>query len=71
LSWTCRAVIFRVKPRVYEEGAVSFTLLYYDGVCGLKRGTRMCQVGKGECKEDSAVARNFQEHPAFAAGVLR
>src|SRR6266851_6928215 len=26
-SWTCRAVIFRLKPRVYEEGAVSFTLL--------------------------------------------
>ena len=27
MSWKYRAVIFRVKPRVYEDGAVSFTLL--------------------------------------------
>ena len=71
MSWTTRAVIFRVKPRVYEEGAVSFTLLYYDGVCGLERGTRICQVGNREREEDSAVAITFQEHPASALGVLR
>ena len=27
LSMTWRAVIFRVRPREYEDGAVSFTLL--------------------------------------------
>jgi len=45
-------------------------LTNYEGVCGLERGTRICQVGNGEREEDSAVARNFQQNPASAAGVL-
>ncbi len=27
MSWMRSAVIFRVRPRAYEDGAVSFTLL--------------------------------------------
>src|SRR2546427_13116242 len=45
-------------------------LTNYERVCGLERGTRICQVGNGEREEDSAVARNFQQNPASAAGVL-